>query len=359
MAADVRILLLADTHLGFDLPARPRVERRRRGHDFLANYARALEPALTGEVDLVVHGGDIFNRSVVASTLAYQALEPLRQIAERGIPVFVAPGNHERSRIPHMRFAAHPNVHVFHTPGTVVVTAGNARVAVAGFPYERRNVRGHFTGLLDQTRWRDAAAPIRLLCMHHCFEGATVGPADFTFTTADDVIRARDVPRELAAVLSGHIHRRQVLTADLARRPLASPVLYPGSIERTSFAEIDEPKGFIVMRVLESESDVDVSWEFRPLPARPMSRHEVDVEGLTPRALEAEIQAVIGAAPADAVISIRLLGALGDEHWRVVSARHLRSLMPETMNVEIRPGGGFMTPRRAAPRDVQTEQLGF
>ena len=30
----IRVLLLADTHLGFDLPSKPRVERRRRGPDF-------------------------------------------------------------------------------------------------------------------------------------------------------------------------------------------------------------------------------------------------------------------------------------------------------------------------------------
>jgi DNA-3-methyladenine glycosylase len=41
----VRILFLADTHLGFDLPERPRVDRRRRGPDFFANFVRALEPA--------------------------------------------------------------------------------------------------------------------------------------------------------------------------------------------------------------------------------------------------------------------------------------------------------------------------
>src|SRR5262245_37569040 len=55
VAHSIRILLLADSHLGFDLPTRERVRRRRRGHDFLANYATALEPALAGEVDLVVH----------------------------------------------------------------------------------------------------------------------------------------------------------------------------------------------------------------------------------------------------------------------------------------------------------------
>ncbi len=55
----LRVLLLADTHLGFDLPWKPRVERRRRGPDFFANYRRALAPARRGEVDLVVHGGDV------------------------------------------------------------------------------------------------------------------------------------------------------------------------------------------------------------------------------------------------------------------------------------------------------------
>ena len=53
-----RVLLIADTHLGFDLPLRPRVERRRRGPDFFANFDRALEPARRGKVDLLVHGGE-------------------------------------------------------------------------------------------------------------------------------------------------------------------------------------------------------------------------------------------------------------------------------------------------------------
>jgi hypothetical protein len=41
----IPILLLADTHLGFDLPFRPRIKRRRRGPDFFANFERALMPA--------------------------------------------------------------------------------------------------------------------------------------------------------------------------------------------------------------------------------------------------------------------------------------------------------------------------
>ena len=36
----IRILFLADTHLGFDLAFRPRIERRRRGPEFFANFFR-------------------------------------------------------------------------------------------------------------------------------------------------------------------------------------------------------------------------------------------------------------------------------------------------------------------------------
>ena len=83
----IRILLLADTHLGFDLPFRPRVERRRRGHDFFANTERALEPALRGEVDPVVHGGDLFYRTRVPPALVELALAPLLRVAQAGVIV--------------------------------------------------------------------------------------------------------------------------------------------------------------------------------------------------------------------------------------------------------------------------------
>lgn len=51
--AKIQIVLLADTHLGLDLPVKPRVERRRRGWDLLDNYQRGNEFIyLEGEVPL-------------------------------------------------------------------------------------------------------------------------------------------------------------------------------------------------------------------------------------------------------------------------------------------------------------------
>jgi DNA repair protein SbcD/Mre11 len=211
-------------------------------------------------------------------------------------------------------------------------------IAIAGFPYERA-VRARFADLLLRTGWRSSSAALRLLCIHQCVEGATVGPADYTFTTAGDVARIRGVPSEFAAVLSGHIHRHQVLTTDLMRRPISTPVLYPGSLERTTFAEIGEPKGFMVVRArAETEAGSPrVAWEFRELPARPMIRREIVIDGMSETALAMAVRETIAAVPADAVLSIRLTGALSESQWRAVSSARLRATAPRTMNVEIVP----------------------
>jgi len=337
MSDIVRILLLADTHLGFDLPVRPRIERRRRGHDFLANYATALQPALDGAVDLVVHGGDVFNRSRVVPSLAYQAFAPLARVADAGVPVYVVPGNHERGRLPHLRFAHHQRIHIFDRPRTFVTNVRGVSVALAGFPSERDEVRTKFASLMQATASDATPADVRLLCLHQCVEGATVGPANFTFTTGADVIRGADIPSGFAAVLSGHIHRHQTLMRDLRGRALAAPVLYPGSIERTSIAEADEEKGYMIVEVARDDDAVRVDWHFRALPARPLVRHTLSLDAVADVDLEVRLRSLIAEAPADAVLTIRVEGTPTEGAARLLSAAHLRSLAPATMNVELRP----------------------
>ena len=344
MTDAVRILFLADTHLGFDLPLRPRVERRRRGHDFQANYERALAPALAGEVDLVVHGGDVFHRSRVPASLAWQGLDPLVRVAERGVPVYVVPGNHERSRIPHRRFARHPRIHLFDRPRLFEVDIRGVRLRLAGFPFERGDVRTRFPALVKETGWRPSRSSLDLLCMHQCVEGATVGPSDFTFSTGRDVVRGRDIPAGFAAVLSGHIHRHQALVRDLSGARLPVPVLYPGSVERTSLAEQGEVKGFLRVELGGGEP---VRWRFQALPARPMEVRDLEI-GVGNRAeLEAAVRAMIDAAPPEAVLRIRVHGdpaGLGD----LMEAERVRGWAPPGMNVEVRPAGP-RPPRRRSP----------
>ncbi len=332
----LRVLLLADSHLGFDLPWKPRVKRRRRGPDFFANFERALAPALAGDVDLVVHGGDVLFRSKVPPRLVQMAFEPLMRVADAGVPVVVVPGNHERSAIPYPLLASHPAVHILHDPRTVRLELRGLRVAVAGFPFERHDVRGRFAELVERTAWRRRPAEVRLLCLHQTVEGSRVGPVGYTFRRGADVIRGRDLPAGFAAVLAGHIHRRQVLVADLAGRPLAAPVLYPGSIERTSAAERDEPKGYMTLDVVPGVDGGRLeTWTFHQLPARPMVDVDLDPAGLARQQLVARLERLLAGVDPDAVVRLRLAGVAEGEAGEVLRAAAVRDLAPATMTVTV------------------------
>jgi len=333
----VRILLLADTHLGIDLPARPRIERRRRGHDFSANYARALQAARDHAVHAVVHGGDVFYRSRVPASLVQAGFAPLKRLADEGTPVYVVPGNHERSAIPFPLLAEHPHIHLFDRPRTFTAEWNGVHVALAGFPFQRSGVRSAFRALLRGTGWERADAAVNLLCVHQCFEGATVGPRNYTFRYAADVVSAGDVPAPFAAVLAGHIHRHQVLTADLRGRPLPTPVIYPGSIERTSFAEREEGKGYVVLEAAPGDVRGGVlrRWTFHALPARPMVIEEIRAGGADHSVVHRLLADAIRRAPADAVLRIRVRGVPTPGGFAALRAASVRALTPPTVNVEV------------------------
>jgi DNA repair exonuclease SbcCD nuclease subunit len=337
------------------------VERRRRGHDFLANHERALEPALSSSVDLVVHGGDVFHRSRVPRSLVFQAFRTLKRVAESGVPVFVVPGNHERSRIPHHDLASHPNLHMFRGPETLTMKVRGQRVAVIGFPYERRRVRERFGAILRASDWEREPADIRLLCMHHCVEGATVGPSDYTFRNAPDVVRCSDLPTHFAAVLSGHIHRHQVLHHDLLGRQLSTPVLYPGSVERTAFAEKDEEKGYLLIEAAAGgEGGKLLGYRFVDLPTRPMVAQELaplgGVEGTwTKGALLDIIRETVAEAPPDAVLRVVIRGKVPAGVGPELEAGRVRALAPPEMNLELLVDGERDN-RRVRARRAQTKR---
>jgi DNA repair exonuclease SbcCD nuclease subunit len=332
------VLFLSDTHLGLDEPLRPRVERRRRGPDFFANFERALEPALRGEADLVVHGGDLFYRSRVPPALVARAMAPLKRVADRGVPVCIVPGNHERSRIPCPMLVRHPGIFVFDRPRSFRFPLRGLQVALAGFPFVRTGLRDHLRAILDATGWRGRDDDVRLLCLHQAVEGARVGAHDYLFRSGDDVVRGSDLPAGFAAVLAGHVHRSQLLTHDLAGRPLGAPVLYSGSIERTSIAERDEAKGYLTLELEADGSDGGrlVGHRFHPLPARPMVRLELRGEERGRIGLVERLAGLLSRQHPQAVVRLLIHGSLPESDRATLRAAAVRAIAPASMNVSIR-----------------------
>ena len=332
----LRLLLLADTHIGFDCAARTREPLR--GPDFLANMTRALQPALDGEVDVVVHGGDYFHRPGVPDAVVRDGYRPLLSVADAGVPVFIVPGNHERSAMPLPLLLKHPNIEVFDRPRACSVLVAGIHLQVLGFPC-LRNVADYGLAQLFAGVAVDRSASVRLLCMHQAISGAQVGAQDYTFRFGADVVPTEQLPTGFAAVVSGHIHRAQVLSESLSGVALPCPVVYPGSVERTSYAERDETKGYALLE-LEPTDDggrlTDVT--FVPLPARPMLPLSLNVRGLDAGAIEALLRQRLRELPADAVVRVEVRGIPKPGAHKALTAAKLRAAAPTTMNVDMPRG---------------------
>ena len=91
----IKALFFADSHLGFDFPVRPRISRNRRGDDFFQNYQEILDIAKAEQVNVLIHGGDVFFRSKVPLPVIQKTYEPLLPLLESGMQMLFVPGNHE------------------------------------------------------------------------------------------------------------------------------------------------------------------------------------------------------------------------------------------------------------------------
>lgn len=235
----VKIIFFADSHLGFDYPLKPQKEKRRRGMDFFDNFDFILDYAKTNNADLVIHGGDLFFRTRVPIPIIDMVYERIFNFAQCGIPIVIVPGNHESSKLPVSLFMQHANIHYFTKPQVFQFRLKNLDFDIAGFPCVRTDIKSVFLEITAKIQTQLRIDSLKFLCMHQTIEGARVGPSNFTFRKGADVIALEDFPNNFDLILSGHIHRAQVI---YTRNN--TPVVYPGSIERTAFAEKDEEKGF-------------------------------------------------------------------------------------------------------------------
>lgn len=159
------------------------------------------------------------------------------------------------------------------------------------------------------------------------------------FRYASNVVNVHEVPTGITAVLTGHIHRFQVLQKDLSGNPLSVSVLYPGSTERTSFAERDEAKGYLIVEI-DTDSLPEQAlnkWTFYRLPTRPMIQRDITVDNITIDSLRDLLLREFMSLPKDSVVKIKLFGEINRKALPLLTASSIRKIAPETMNVEIVP----------------------
>lgn len=265
----MKILHTSDWHIG------KRLGRHDRMAEYEAVVAEVASVAAAEDVDLVVHSGDVFDRSVPPLDALQLGLNGLVQLAADGTrPVVVVAGNHDS---PELFETLRPFLESFgvYLRGEILppdaggvldleTKAGRALVACLPFLREGRVVdfmadAGDWYGqYADKIRRLTAAyadhvgsvgghAAVSLLLAHFLVTGARVGghgaPRGERELHMGEAytVDAAAIPPSLSYVAMGHIHAPQSV-------PGANvPAEYAGSLLQLDFGEAGEEKRVVIV----------------------------------------------------------------------------------------------------------------
>lgn len=299
----MRILHIADLHIGVENYGRfnPETGLHSRLSDFLDCFDVAITAAIQQQVDLVLIAGDMFKNRDPQPRHQREFAARIRRLHDANIPVLMIIGNHDTAPsrdaansvavYEGLRFAG---VEIVRRPQTLRYTTAHGALAVVAIPWIiREMLMVNFTELrtaalseqeavilqiIEQYVAREVATlmaedPLRpiIVCYHGTVSGAVTGfERQLTLGREIQLPPTTLTPEGVDYVALGHVHKHQVVRTD-------PPMIYPGSIERIDFGEINETKGYVMVEFTGKKAD----WTFHALPARRFVHIQVDVSTAT------------------------------------------------------------------------------
>ena len=236
MGEDCLILHVSDTHLGarqYGL-----IERE---VDVYEVFDEITDIALKEHVDMVVHSGDFFDTTRPPMQAVRVAVDGLRRLAERGIPVVAILGDHDipkRREMPPLYLLEHllPNVYVIGKPGreeTWVKRLSVGPGCTAAGVFSHRGVRAKALRDVVSVKLSRGRSERSILILHQSLK--EVSP--------EYELAASDLPKGFSYYALGHIHKPASI------RVGETVAAYPGSPEALRLDEVGYPKSVLLVAV--------------------------------------------------------------------------------------------------------------
>jgi len=325
----MKILHTADIHLGSNTYGRIDSETglNTRLLDFKRCFEFMVRRGLDEEIDLFLFCGDAYRTADPTPTQQKVFAECLKPIAEAGIPIVMITGNHDHpvsfgkaSALDIFGYIS-GEVYVFRKPDTAVIETRSGPFQLLAMPWPIRSMllsKGEYRKkspleireIIEQIYVEFIAAAAKdfdpalptVLAGHFSVQGSEYAGSERTSLIAHE---PKFTPGQLSVppidyVALGHIHKFQDRRTD----PEAPPVVYCSSIERISFKECDERKGFVLLSIEAKDGEKETSYEFVDTPARRFLSLQVDArEAVDPT--EALVQAIAREDVAEAIVRVR------------------------------------------------------
>ena len=341
----MKLLHTADIHLGAKTYGRrdPETGLNTRLLDVRQSFEALVQRALEEEIDAFLFCGDAYHTADPTPTQQKIFAECVQPLADAGIPLVLVIGNHDHP-VTYGRASSldifeyvDGDVYCYRKPASSVqvIDTKSGPLQLVPLPWPIRSqivtkeeyrsmtpeelrqfieekyvnyVQRRADDILDEavvergdgTEYRLSADAPTVLAGHVTLQGAELAGSERTTLIASEptftVGQLAVSPIDYVAL--GHVHRAQNRNPD--GHP---PVVYSGSIERVTFKEREETKGFYLVDVTpDADSRTEVT--FVETPARPYVALQVDARDAdepTARILEA----IDSATVTDAIVRVR------------------------------------------------------
>ncbi len=267
----MRIIHAADLHIDSQLSGLSSALADHADADLISGATRSafrglIDWAITEQPDALVLAGDIFDGSWKHTGTRRVFVEGMRDLADAGIPVVMASGNHDAASVLMAEVIYPPSMHVLS-----VESAETLRLDDAGLSFHGQ---GYATPAIEHSLAAHYPLPdpgLVNIGVLHANVGGSSGHDNYSPCTADD-LRSLDY----SYVALGHVHARRSFLD--GQRTFAA---YPGNLQGRSVRETG-PKGALLVDLADPRAPhvqfqpLDVlRWEVIEVdatdPARPMS----------------------------------------------------------------------------------------
>lgn len=335
----MKFLHTADIHLGANTYGRidPETGLNTRLLDFRRSFAFMVERAIEEDIDLFLFCGDAYRTADPTPTQQKVFAECLRPLADAGIPIVMITGNHDHpvsfgkaSAIDIFSYVS-GEVHLFRKPATARIETKSGPLQLLAMPWPIRSMllsKGEYRKLspvevreIIETLYVDFIAHAvdafdpalpTVLAGHFSVQGSEISGSERTSLIAHEpkFTVGQLTPPPIDYVALGHIHKFQNRNrepdsgASHVAEAETVPVVYCSSLERISFKEAEERKGFVIVEIEGEGTGKRTSYRFVETPARRFLAVEVDArEAADPS--EMILQKIEAEAVEDAVVRVR------------------------------------------------------
>ncbi len=343
----VKLLHTADIHLGVTTYGRldPETGINSRLADFERSFRFMTERALAEDIDLFLFCGDAYRTADPSPTQQKIFADCLKPVADAGIPIVMIVGNHDHpiafgkaSAIDIFGYLT-GRVYVYTKASFAVIPTKSGPVQLIALPWPVKSMllaREEYRGVeMSVVRERIEEAYARfvqeaarkldpnlpaVLAAHLTVRGAEMSGSESTSKIEDEAtfgVSQLALPG-IDYVALGHIHRYQ------NRNEGGIPVVYSSSLERISFREKDDRKGFVLVEVEVEEGRKNTTFEFVDTPARPYV--EIFVDAREAEDPTAHILAAIQRSEIAGAV-VRVQYRIGEAQLPLIDAARLREAL--------------------------------